>query len=75
METRRAKLSPRVIVLLLSILFSCDDLSKSFLYLFALEFADEQLQQLLHLLASIIDNINIKITICNFEAIVLNILK
>jgi hypothetical protein len=74
-ETRRAKLSPIAIVLLLRIPFSCDDLSKSFLYLFALEFADEQLQQLLHRLASIIDNASIKITNCNFEAIVFNILK
>jgi hypothetical protein len=74
-ETLRAKLSPRVIVLLLSIPFSCDDLFNSFLKLFALEFADEQLQQLLHLLASTIDKININITIINFEAIVFKDIK
>jgi len=56
--------------LLLSIPFSCDDLFKSFLKLFALEFADEQLQQLLHRLASTIDRINIIITIINLGNIV-----
>jgi hypothetical protein len=57
--------------LLFSIPFSCDDLSKSFLNLFALAFCDEQLQQLSHRLASTIDSASINIiTICNLGNIV-----